>query len=284
MEGLSMQRPQLQLRIGFELVYECAQPTPMILRLRIHPSQSPGARVLDPLFTTPAVSISTYRDGFDNVCSRIIAPAGRIQLSADAVVPCSPDLDRVAPGARQTPVQHLPEDTLQFLLGSRYCETDRLSQAAWDLFGKTAEGWSRVQAICDFVHQHIAFGYEHASATKSALEAFQQGKGVCRDYAHLAIAFCRCMNIPARYCTGYLSDVGLPPPYATMDFAGWMEAYLDGQWYTFDPRNNAPRNGRILIARGRDASDAPISNTFGPNTLQSFKVWTDEHAAVPPVN
>ncbi|HSK40179.1 MAG TPA: transglutaminase family protein [Arenibaculum sp.] len=184
--------------------------------------------------------------------------------------------DPVVPSARQIPVQDLPSETLLFLLGSRYCETDRLSQAAWDLFGKTPEGWARVQAICDFVHDHITFGYEHARPTKSAYDAFVEGKGVCRDYAHLAVAFCRAMNIPARYCTGYLGDIGVPPPHGVMDFAGWLEAYLDGRWYTFDPRNQVPRIGRVLLAWGRDAADVALSNTFGPNTLTGFKVWTDE--------
>jgi transglutaminase-like putative cysteine protease len=220
--------------------------------------------------------MTAYRDAFGNWCSRIVAPKGQIRLSADAVVNDTGQPDIVAPLAQQRPVQDLPAETLVFLLGSRYCETDRLSQIAWDLFGKTPTGWARVQAICDFVHHHIVFGYEHARATKTAWEAFNERVGVCRDYTHLAITFCRCMNIPARYCTGYLSDIGLPPPYAPGDFAAWMEVYLDGHWYTFDPRNNAPRIGRVLIAQGRDAADVALSNTFGPNTLTSFKVWTDE--------
>jgi transglutaminase-like putative cysteine protease len=274
-----MKSSTTRVKVGYELVYECVQPTPMILLLRIHPSMVTSPVVPDPIATTPFVPISTFRDGFGNICTRIVAPPGPIRMSTDAIIRCSAEPDKVAASARQVPVQSLPEETLMFLLGSRYCETDRLSQAAWDLFGKTSEGWARVQAICDYVHRHITFGYEHASSMKSALEAFQQGKGVCRDYAHLAIAFCRCMNIPARYCTGYLSDIGVPPPHSPMDFAGWFEAYLDGQWYTFDPRNNQPRVGRILIARGRDASDAAISSTFGPNTLKQFKIWTDEVSA-----
>jgi transglutaminase-like putative cysteine protease len=173
-------------------------------------------------------------------------------------------------------VEALPNETLLFLLGSRYCETDRLSGVAWQLFGKSPSGWAMVQEICDFVNQHISFGYEHARCTKTAWEVFQEKTGVCRDFAHLAITFCRCMNIPARYCTGYLGDIGMPPPYGAMDFAGWFEAYLDGYWYTFDARNNIPRIGRVLIARGRDAADVAISSTFGPNTLESFKIWTDE--------
>ena len=161
-------------------------------------------------------------------------------------------------------------------MGSRYCETDRLSQTAWDLFGQTPPGWARVQAICDFVHDHITFGYEHARPSKTAEQVFNERQGVCRDFAHLAIAFCRCMNIPARYCTGYLGDIGIPPPYGPMDFAGWFEAYLGGRWYTFDPRNDIPRIGRVLIGRGRDAADVAITHAFGPTTLVSFKVFTDE--------
>jgi transglutaminase-like putative cysteine protease len=178
--------------------------------------------------------------------------------------------------AYQHSIEELPEDALVFLLGSRYCDTEKLSDLAWSLFGQTPLGWGRVQAICDFVHNHISFGYEHARVTRTASEAFHEKRGVCRDFAHLAVAFCRCMNIPARYCTGYLGDMGMPPPYGPMDFAAWFEAYLGGRWYTFDPRNNVPRIGRVLIARGRDAIDVAIVTTFGPNALVSFRVFTDE--------
>ena len=260
------------------MVYDCPQSTPMILMLSIHYTRVSDIVVPDQLVANPAVPIEAYRDGFGNWCSRIVAPAGRTRLSADAIVTSTGEPDVIADLARQCPVQDLPGETLVFLLGSRYCETDRLSQAAWDLFGKAPTGWARVQAICDYVHHHITFGYEHARPTKSAFDAFQEGAGVCRDFTHLAVAFCRCMNIPARYCTGYLGDIRVPPPDDPMDFAAWFEAYLDGRWYTFDPRNNAPRIGRILIARGRDAADVPISNTFGPNTLEGFKVWAEEVA------
>ncbi len=266
----------MQIRVGYELIYDCPQPTPMILALNIHYSRASDIVVPDHLITSPPVPVTAYRDAFGNWCSRIVAPRGEIRLSADAIVNDTGEMDAVAPSAEQTPVPNLPEETLVFLLGSRYCETDLLSEVAWSLFHNAPSGWGRVQAICSFVHQLIVFGYEHARATKTAWEAYNERAGVCRDYTHLAIAFCRCMNIPARYCTGYLSDIGMPPPYAPMDFAAWFEAYLDGQWYTFDPRNNAPRSGRVLIARGRDAADVAISNTFGPNTLKSFKVWADE--------
>jgi transglutaminase-like putative cysteine protease len=221
------------------------------------------------------VPSSAYRDGFGNWCTRLVAPPGVFTVASDAVVRDTGNPDPVVPQAKQHSVETLPEETLVFLLGSRYCETDRLTDIAWKLFGHTPMGWPRVQAVCDFVHQHIAFGYEYARVTKTAWEAFNERAGVCRDYTHLAIALCRAMNIPARYCTGYLSDVGVPPPYAPMDFAAWFEAYLGGRWHTIDPRNNVPRIGRVLIARGRDAADVALTNTFGPNTLQGFRVWTD---------
>jgi transglutaminase-like putative cysteine protease len=263
------------LRVGYEMVYECPQPTPMIFMLNVHHSRVDDILVPDTLTTTPSVPILFYHDGFGNRCSRIVAPVGEICISASGIVRDTGIPDLVADRAQQSQIQDLPEEVLVFLLGSRYCETDKLSQAAWNFFGQSPTGWGRVQAICDFVHRHVAFGYEYANRTKSAWEVFNQGQGVCRDYAHLAITFCRCMNIPARYCTGYLSDIGTPPPYIG-DFAGWFEAYLGDRWYTFDPRNNTPRIGRVLMARGRDAADVPISNTFGVNTLKSFKVWTDE--------
>ncbi len=266
----------MQIRVGYELVYSCPQPTPMLLMLGIHYSRVSDLVRPDHLVVQPTVPFSAYRDPFGNWCTRIVLPAGRTRLTADAIVNDTGNIDLANPSAQQLTLQSLPEDTLTFLLGSRYCETDLLSETAWRLFGNAPLGYARVQAICNFVHDHITFGYQHASPTKSAFQVFHERRGVCRDYAHLAVAFCRCLNIPARYCTGYLGDIGLPPPYAEMDFAGWFEAYLDGGWYVFDPRNNAPRIGRILIARGRDAADVAITTSFGPNTLESFKVWTDE--------
>jgi len=272
----------MQIRVGFEMIYDCPQPTPMILNLNVHFTRVSDLVGRDDLVFDPPVRSAAYRDSFGNWCTRIVAPQGRTKVSADALVNDTGIPDVVVAQARQLAVPDLPEETLLFLLGSRYCETDRLSETAWSLFGATPTGWARVQAICDFVHQHIAFGYEHARMTRTALEAFYDKTGVCRDYAHLAVAFCRCMNIPARYCTGYLGDIGTAPPYGPMDFSAWFEAFLDGHWYTFDARNNTPRIGRVLIARGRDASDVAISSTFGPNTLTSFKVWTDEVTAEMP--
>ncbi len=202
--------------------------------------------------------------------------AGALRIAADALIHDRGDVEPVVSQAAQHSVETLPEETLVYLLGSRYCDTEQLSASAWQLFGGSAPGWSRVQAICDYVHERIAFGYQYARVTKTASETFHERQGVCRDYAHLAIAFCRCLNIPARYCTGYLGDIGIPAVDAPMDFAGWFEAYLGGAWHTFDARNNTPRAGRVLIARGRDAADVAISMTFGPNLLEGFRVWADE--------
>jgi transglutaminase-like putative cysteine protease len=266
----------MQIRVGYELIYDFPQPTPMILTLNIHYTRASDIVIPDFVTTDPRVPLTAYRDGFGNWCTRIVAPKGRIRIASSGVVRDTGQPDEVAPSAWQHPVEDLPEESLAFLLGSRYCETDLLSQAAWDLFDRSPPGWARVQAICDFVHQHIAFGYEHARPSKTAEQAFKEGRGVCRDYAHLAIAFCRCVNVPARYCTGYLGDMGTPPPWGVGDFAAWFDVYLGGRWYTFDARNNVPRIGRVLVARGRDAADVAITTTFGPNTLESFQVFTDE--------
>ena len=268
----------MQIKVGFELIYDCPQPTPMMLVLHVHYSRAADLVMPDHLTTNPSVLLSPYRDGFGNWCTRLVAPPGRLTIESTAVVRDSGNREVAPPYAYQHSIEELPEEALVFLLGSRYCDTEKLSEVAWSLFGQTPSGWPRVQAICDFVHNHISFGYEHARMTRTASEAFHERRGVCRDFAHLAVAFCRCMNIPARYCTGYLGDIGMPPPYAPMDFAAWFEAYLGGRWYTFDPRNNEPRIGRVLIARGRDAIDVAIATTFGPNTLVSFKVTTDEVA------
>ena len=266
----------MKIRVGYELIYDCPQATPMLLMLHIHFSRAQDIVVPDQVTTNPSIPIASYRDGFGNWCSRLVAPVGQILIASTAVLHDGGKPDPVNLSARQHLLQELPAETLVFLLGSRYCETDRLSETAWQLFGNAPTGWGRVQAICDFVHNHIAFNYADARPTRTAWEAFNERRGVCRDFAHLAVTFCRCMNIPARYCTGYLGDIGMPPPYAPMDFAAWFEAYLDGAWHVFDPRNNVPRAGRVLMARGRDAVDVAISTTFGPNILTSFKVWTDE--------
>ena len=268
----------MRIRVGYEFVYSFPQPTPMILTVSIHYSRASDIVIPDHLTTDPPVPISAYRDGFGNLSSRIVAPAGQIRIKSTGLVRDNGLLDVVVPFAQQHAVQDLPEETLMFLRGSRYCETDLLSPAAWQLFGQSQRGWPLVQTICDYVHNRITFDYQSARSTRTAWEAHNERSGVCRDFAHLAIAFCRCMNIPARYCTGYLGDTGTLPPYGVPDLAAWMEVYLGGTWYIFDPRNNVPRIGRVLIARGRDAADVAIATTFGPNTLESFQIWTDEIA------
>jgi transglutaminase-like putative cysteine protease len=264
------------IRMGYELVYEFSQATPMILNLNVHYSRSQELVRPDTILTDPAVPLSMYRDGFGNWCTRLVAPAGRFRITADGLLNDSGIPEPAVPHAFEHTVESLPDETLVYLLPSRYCETELVSPSAWQMFGSMMPGWNRVQAIVDFVHDHIAFDYQCARPTKTAWEVFNERRGVCRDYAHLAIAFCRALNIPARYCTGYLGDIGVPPMDAPMDFAGWFEAYLGGAWHTFDPRNNQRRIGRCLIARGRDAADVAISMTFGPNALTKFLVWTDE--------
>jgi transglutaminase-like putative cysteine protease len=266
----------IHLQVGFELRYDCPQPVPMILLVNMHFSRAGDIVVADRLTTDPVIPVTAYRDAFGNWCSRLIAPRGSLLLTANGVVRDTGQFEQAVPSAAQHSVEELPEETLVFLLGSRYCDTDLLSETAWQLFQSTPPGWPRVQAICDYVHERIAFDYQNARSTRTAAQAYEERTGVCRDYAHLAITFCRCMNIPARYCTGYLSDIGTPPPWGIGDFAAWFEVYLGGRWHMFDARNNVPRIGRVLMARGRDASDVAIATTFGPNTLASFKVWTDE--------
>ena len=264
------------LRLGYNLSYHFIQPTPMVLMLDFHPSRQADLVDQRPLSFSPPLPSQQFSDAFGNHCTRVLAPAGRLDLHADAIISDSGLPDRLSPHARQLPVEQLPHDTLLFLRGSRYCETDLLVQHAWDLFGHTQPGWERVQAICDHVHHSIRFGYDFADATRGAYAALEHGRGVCRDFAHAAITLCRCMNIPARYCTGYLGDIGVPVSDAPMDFSAWFEVWLDGEWHSFDARHNQPRIGRVLIARGRDAADVAISSTFGPNTLEHFQVWTIE--------
>jgi transglutaminase-like putative cysteine protease len=273
----------MKIRAGYAISYYCPQPTPMILQVSVHPSRMPDLISWDGLQIDPPIPANTYHDSFGNFCHVIQAPAGRLALSTDFLLQDSGKPDEVVPGAQQRRLEELPVDTLVFLLGSRYCETDRLSDTAWSLFGHVPKGWPLVQAICDYTHGHIKFGYEHASPNKTAFDAFTEQRGVCRDYAHLAITLCRCMNVPARYCTGYLGDMGTQPPYPPGDFAAWFEAYLGGRWHTFDPRNNVPRIGRVLMARGRDATDVAIVTSFGPCTLAGFKVITEEVTSAEPV-
>jgi transglutaminase-like putative cysteine protease len=266
----------LKIAVGYEFIYQFPQPTPMTLTLNVHASRAGDLLVADMMTTTPHVPISFHRDSFGNQCARLVAPAGRFRLASAGTVIAADTPDPVVATARQHAVEDLPVATLPYLLGSRYCETDVLTPIAWRLFGDTPPGWARVQAVCDFVHKRIKFDYLQARSTRTALQAYQEQVGVCRDYAHLGVALCRALNIPARYCTGYLSDIGEPLPHPPGDFAGWFEAYLGGAWRTFDPRNNKPRLGRILMAYGRDATDVALCNIFGPSLLEGFTVWTHE--------
>ncbi len=265
----------MKIRIGYELVYSCTQPTPMLLTLNVHSSRAAFLLSPDQILTNPPTPTRGYRDLYGNWVTRLVLPKGDTLISNDTMIFDDGERDPVALDAQQFPVQALPEETLVYLLGSRYCETDLMTNEAWRLFGNGPTGWHRVQAICDFVHEHIEFGYQYARNTLTASQVYESRVGVCRDYTHLAVTFCRCLNIPARYCMGYLSDIGEPPPYGEMDFAAWFEAYIGGEWHTFDPRNNKRLIGRVLIAQGRDATDVSLSNNFGLTLLKSFLVRAD---------
>ncbi len=263
------------IRYGYEITVNCGQPTALVCLLSVHDDRKADIRAAETVITQPDTSTSTYRDMFGNRCLRLVAPAGDLTLWGDATIEDSGAVDQADWSAEQHAVADLPDECLVYLMGSRYCETDRLSQVAWDLFGNTAPGWGRVQAICDYVHNHIRFDYQQARSTRTALDAYNEQVGVCRDFAHLAVALIRCMNVPARYVNGHLGDIGVPV-LDPMDFSAWIEVYLGGRWHTFDPRNNKPRIGRIVVARGRDATDVPLLNSFGPHWLKNFRVWTYE--------
>ncbi|MCK8784658.1 transglutaminase family protein [Roseomonas sp. NAR14] len=266
----------MKIRTGYDISYSCPDWAPLILMLMVHPSREKDLLSSQNMRFNQPISTWDYRDMFGNHCTRIHAPPGELKISADFEVQDSGLPDEINWDAVQHPVPELPDETLIYLLGSRYCDTDRLSDTAWSLFGHTRPGWERVQAIVDYVHNHITFGYQFARPTRTAWDGYQERVGVCRDYAHLAVTFCRCMNIPARYCTGYLGDIGIPPVDAPMDFSAWFEVYLSGRWWTFDARHNTPRIGRILMATGRDATDVAMVTSFGPATLSGFHVHTDE--------
>lgn len=264
------------IRAGYTIRLECEVATPMLAMLSIHPSRNKDLETPHRIITSPDIPIYDYIDAYGNVCSRVTAPPGGLSLSCDFTIRDDGIPDPVSADAFQHPIEQLPDEILVYLLGSRYCETDKLAETAWSLFAHTEPGWARVQAIVAFVHEHIEFGYHHACPTRTAWEGYQERQGVCRDFAHLAITLSRCMNIPARYCTGYLGDIGVPPMDAPMDFSAWFEAYLGDQWHTFDARHGQPRIGRILMARGRDATDTALITTFGPTKLANFEVHTDE--------
>lgn len=264
------------IHVGFEMIFEMPSPAPLVLMLATHPERDASIRRPGKLRVEPDIPVHEYLDGFGNRCARILAPAGKLRLTDDLLVEDSGEPDIQVPDAKQARVEDLPDDVLVYLLGSRYCEVDKLSDIAWSLFGHTQEGWPRAQAICDWVHNHVTFGYKYARPTKTAHDVYVEKQGVCRDFTHLALTFFRCMNIPARYTTGYLGDIGVPISPDPMDFSGWFEAYLGGRWYTFDARHNKPRIGRIVMARGRDAVDVALTTSFGSARLEKFVVWSDE--------
>ena len=266
------------IRLGYDIRFGLASATPMVAMLNVHPSRAHDLREPDKLKVDPEVGLEEYVDSFGNICCRLTGPPGELRLWNSTLIEDSGLPDPVSPNARQLPVQDLPVNTLQFLLGSRYCEVDLLSNMAVELFGGTAPGWSRVHAVCTWINQKVTFGYNFARPTKTALDVYTERTGVCRDFQHLAITFCRCLNIPARYATGYLGDIGVPWT-GPMDFSAWFEAYLEDRWWIFDARHNTPRIGRILMARGRDAADVAITTAFGSSPLTNFEVVTDEVVA-----
>jgi transglutaminase-like putative cysteine protease len=266
----------MKIRAGFQIGYQCERDTAMLLVLNIHPSRRPDLLTEQVLSFDRPIEARDYIDGFGNACSRIIAPAGLTTISTQFEIYDNGQPDVLPEDAMQHDIKDLPNDVLVFLLGSRYCDTDRMADFAWETFSDTPLGWPRVKAILDFVHDHITFDYMKADSTRSAHEGFKGGTGVCRDFAHLAITLCRCMNIPARYCTGYLGDIGVPRDPNPMDFSAWFEVYLGGHWHTVDARHNTPRIGRILMATGRDATDVALSTAFGPALLTQFEVVTEE--------
>lgn len=264
------------IRIGYEIAFELANATPIVAMLYVHPSRRDDLATPERVKMEPDIPVHTYSDSFGNICGRLLAPAGQVRFTLDASIRDSGLPDPEAPDAPQHAIENLPDETLRFLLPSRYCEVDKLNDIAWKLFSATRPGWARAQAICDWVHNHITFGYHFADSQKSALEVYRDGKGVCRDFMHLAVTFCRCMNIPARYVTGYLGDIGVPPAPYPMDFSAWFEVFLGKQWHTFDARHNQRRVGRILMAVGRDAADVALTTNFGSAKLLMFQVVTEE--------
>ena len=272
----------MRMRLGYTIAYDTFGPTPMSLLLSVRPERQADLVTPEVIAFDPPIDAKQHIDAFGNVCTRIVAPGGRTTMSAAFVIEDPGEPDAYEPDARQIPVQDLPDAVMPFLLGSRYCDTDKLARTAWETFGHAPEGWARVQAIVAYAHGRLSFDYMQADATRSAHDGHGQQVGVCRDFAHLAITLCRCMNFPARYATGYLGDIGVPVDPNPMDFSAWFEVYLDGpegpRWYTFDARHNKRRVGRVVMARGRDATDCALTTSFGQAPLARFEVRTDELA------
>ena len=263
------------IRLGYDIQFDIPAPMAFVAQLRVHPSRAADLREPDQVHIDGGIASHEYSDSYGNICTRFLAPAGHLRLWNSTLIEDSGLPDPLAFDAKEIPPQELPDDVLRFLLNSRYCEVDSLSAIAVELFGNIAPGWNRVQAICDWVHSKVAFNYNFARPTKTALDVFTERVGVCRDYQHLAVTFCRCLNIPARYVAGYLGDIGVPL-LLPMDFSAWFEVYLDHKWWAFDARNNKPRIGRVLMATGRDAADVAFLTSFGSSTLIKFEVVSEE--------
>jgi transglutaminase-like putative cysteine protease len=264
------------IRVGSEWRFVVSSPTPAFLKLYLHPSQQVKLRQPEQFQIEPETAREEFIDEFGNRAVRLVLPAGSVRLWGEAIVEDGGQPDSINWEARQIPVPELPLEVLPYLLGSRYCEVDRLSEVAWQIFGREQEGWGQVQAVCDWIHTNIRFGYKYARLTKSAYETYSERAGVCRDFMNLAVTFCRCLDIPARCATGYLGDIDIPASSLPMDFSSWFEVYLDNQWYTFDARYNIPRVGRVLMARGRDAVDVALITSFRPINLENMTVWAEE--------
>jgi transglutaminase-like putative cysteine protease len=264
------------IRLGYDIIFDIPREVPIVALLYVHPSRVPDLCENDNLSTNPVTYVDCFQDSFGNGCCRFVAPPGEFCLRNSTLIYDTGSPDPINPHAHEVPVQHLPNETLRYLLGSRYCEVDKMSTIATELFGSIAPGWNRVQAVCDWVHDKVAFGYQYANATKTALDVFTDRRGVCRDFQHLAVTMCRALSIPARYVTGYLGDIGVPPSPLPMDFSAWFEAYLEDRWWTFDARHNQPRIGRVMMAVGRDASDVAMTTSFGIANLKQFTVVTHE--------
>lgn len=266
------------IHIGYDIIFDVPLAVPFVALLKVHPSRVNDLQTPDELKVGSGTYFECYSDSFGNNCCRFLARPGKLRLTNSTIICDTGEPDSVAPWGREIPVEHLPNDVLQYLLNSRYCEVDRMSNIAAQLFGGIQPGWNRVQAVCSWVHDWVTFGYQFANPTKTAFDVYTDRCGVCRDFQHLAVTMCRALNIPARYATGYLGDIGVPLSDVPMDFSAWFEVYLEGRWWTFDARHNQPRIGRVLMAVGRDASDVAITTSFGTANLLQFTVITEEVA------